>query len=415
MLSLAFKSLWARRLTASLTVLAIAISVVLLVGVNKVRTELKDSFARTISGTDLIVGARSGQINLLLYSVFRIGNPTNNISWESYQRIRQQKGVAWTVPLSLGDSHQGYRVLGTSEDYFRHYAYGRQQALTFAEGRPFAGTFEAVIGAEVARRLGYRLQDKLVIAHGAGNTSFSLHDNLPFTLVGILAPTGTPVDRTVHIRLDGLEATHLGWQSGRQTQKLTPDEARQASLEPEAITAFLVGLENRVLAFGLQRSINNYRAEPLSAILPGAALHELWSMMSLAEQAIAFIALFVVVAGLLGMLTTLLAGLSARRRELAILRALGAGPRHLFALLTLEAALLTLLGMGLGLLLLYGILLTAAPLLQAHYGLLLTPGLPGPEEWRLLGFIWLAGIITGLLPAAQAFRYSLNDGMSIKQ
>ncbi|OXY82429.1 ABC transporter permease [Oceanimonas doudoroffii] len=415
MLSLAFKSLWSRRLTAGLTVLAIAISVLLLVGVNKVRTELKDSFARTISGTDLIVGARSGQINLLLYSVFRIGNPTNNISWESYQRIRQQKGVAWTVPLSLGDSHQGYRVLGTSEDYFRHYAYGRQQSLELANGRPFTDTFEAVIGAEVARQLGYQLGDELIIAHGAGNTSFSLHDDLPFTLVGILAPTGTPVDRTVHIRLDGLEAIHLGWQSGRQTQQLTPTEARQASLEPEALTAFLVGLENRVLAFGLQRSINNYRAEPLSAILPGAALHELWSMMSLAEQAIAFIALFVVVAGLLGMLTTLLAGLSARRRELAILRALGAGPRHLFALLTLEAALLTLLGIGLGLLILYGILLAAAPLLQAHYGLLLTPGLPTMDEWRLLAAIWGAGIITGLLPAAQAFRYSLNDGMSIKQ
>ncbi|AEY01892.1 antimicrobial peptide ABC transporter permease [Oceanimonas sp. GK1] len=395
--------------------LAIAISVVLLVGVHKVQSELKDSFARTISGTDLIVGARSGQINLLLYSVFRIGNPTNNISWASYQRIKNQQGVAWTVPLSLGDSHQGYRVLGTSEDYFRHYAYGQQQPLAFAEGRPFADTFEAVIGAEVARRLGYTPGDELVIAHGAGNTSFSLHEDLPFTLVGILAPTGTPVDRTVHVRLDGLEAIHLGWQSGRQTQQLTPEQALAARLEPAAITAFLVGLENRVLAFGLQRSINNYRAEPLSAILPGAALHELWGMMSLAEQAIALIALFVVVAGLLGMLTTLLAGLSARRRELAILRSLGAGPRHLFGLLTLEAALLTLLGMALGMALLYAALMVSAPLLQAHYGLRLSVGLPSYEEWRLLAAIWLAGIVTGLLPAAQAFRYSLNDGMSIRQ
>ncbi|MDP5291270.1 ABC transporter permease [Oceanimonas sp. CHS3-5] len=415
MLSLAFKSLWARRLTAGLTVLAIAISVVLLVGVNKVRSELKDSFARTISGTDLIVGARSGQINLLLYSVFRIGNPTNNISWDAYQRIKHQKGVAWTVPLSLGDSHQGYRVLGTNEDYFRHYAYGQQQPLEFAQGRPFAGTFEAVIGAEVARKLAYKPGDELVIAHGAGNTSFSLHEDLPFTLVGILAPTGTPVDRTVHIRLDGLEAIHLGWQSGRQTRTLTHEQASAANLEPTAITAFLVGLESRVLAFGLQRGINNYRGEPLSAILPGAALHELWSMMSLAEQAIALIALFVVVAGLLGMLTTLLAGLTARRRELAILRSLGAGPKHVFGLLTLEAALLTLLGMVLGMSLLYAALLAAAPLMQAYYGLQLTPGLPTVQEWYLLGLVWLAGIITGLLPAAQAFRYSLNDGMSITQ
>ncbi|ATG74109.1 peptide ABC transporter permease [Zobellella denitrificans] len=415
MLMLALKSLWARRLTAGLTLAAIAISVLLLVGVEKVRHELKDSFARTISGTDLIVGARSGQINLLLYSVFRLGNPTNNISWDSYQRIREQKGVAWTIPLSLGDSHQGFRVLGTSEDYFRYYAYGRQQPLTLAQGRPFNDTFEAVIGADVARKLGYRLGDGLVIAHGAGNTSFSLHEDLPFTLVGILAPTGTPVDRTVHVRLDGLEAIHLGWQSGRQTRALSEAEARAADLTPKAITAFLVGLENKVLAFQLQRAINGYRAEPLSAILPGTALHELWSMMSMAEKAIAFIALFVVVAGLLGMLTTLLAGLSARRRELAILRSLGAGPRHLFALLALEAAILTGLGMLLGLLLLYLGLSLAAPLVQAQYGLLLYPGLPTAAEWRLLGLIWLAGLVIGLLPAAQAYRYSVNDGMSIKQ
>lgn len=415
MLMLALKSLWARRLTAGLTLAAIAISVLLLVGVEKVRHELKDSFARTISGTDLIVGARSGQINLLLYSVFRLGNPTNNISWEAYQRIKAQKGVAWTIPLSLGDSHQGFRVLGTSEDYFTHYAYGRQQPLALAQGRPFADTFEAVIGADVARQLGYRLGDSLVIAHGAGNTSFSLHDDLPFTLVGILSPTGTPVDRTVHVRLDGLEAIHLGWQSGRRTHSLGPDEVLAADLTPKAITAFLVGLENKVLAFQLQRAINGYRGEPLSAILPGTALHELWSMMSMAEKAIAFIALFVVVAGLLGMLTTLLAGLAARRRELAILRSLGAGPRHLFALLALEAAILTGLGMLLGLVLLYLGLSLAAPLVQAQYGLLLYPGLPTAAEWRLLGLIWLAGLVIGLLPAAQAYRFSVNDGMSIKQ
>ena len=415
MLILALKSLWARRLTAGLTLAAIAISVMLLVGVEKVRVEMKESFARTLSGTDLIVGARTGQINLLLYSVFRLGNPTNNISWNSYQRISQHKGVAWTIPIALGDSHQGFRVLGTNQDYFRHYAYGRNQPLQLAEGRPFNDTFEAVIGAEVAQNLGYRLGDPLIIAHGAGNTSFSLHDDLPFTLVGILAPTGTPVDKTVHVRLDGLEAIHLGWQSGRKTLTLSPEQARAVDLTPASITAFMVGMNNKVQVFGLQRAINGYRAEPLSAILPGSALHELWSLLGIAEKAIAFIALFVVVAGLLGMLTTLLAGLSARRRELAILRALGAGPRHLFGLLALEAALLTTLGVLLGLALLYGSLQLLAPLVQAQYGLLLYPGLPEAGEWRLVGLTLLAGMIIGLLPAARAYYYSVNDGMSINQ
>ncbi|MGO1245966.1 MAG: ABC transporter permease [Oceanisphaera sp.] len=413
MLILALKSMWARRLTAGLTLAAIAISVLLLLGVEKIRFELKDSFSRTLSGTDLIVGARTGQINLLLYSVFRLGSPTNNISWSSYQRIKQQQGIAWTIPIALGDSHQGFRVLGTNQDYFKHYAYGRQQPLQFAAGRAFNDTFEAVIGAEVARNLGYQLNDSLIIAHGAGNTSFSLHDDLPFTLVGILAPTGTPVDKTVHVRLDGLEAIHIGWQSGRKTQQLSHKQARDHDLTPQSITAFLVGMHNKVQVFGLQRAINQYRTEPLSAILPGAALHELWSLLSMAEKTIAFIALLVVVAGLLGMLTTLLAGLSARRRELAILRSLGAEPRHLFGLLALEALLITSLGISLGLALLYGSLQWLAPWLQAQYGLLLYPALPHAGEWRLMGLTLLAGILIGLLPAARAYFYSLHDGMSI--
>lgn len=413
MLILALKSLWARRLTAGLTLLAIAISVLLLLGVEKVRVELKDSFARTLSGTDLIVGARTGQINLLLYSVFRLGNPTNNISWDSYQRIKQHKDIAWIVPIALGDSHHGFRVLGTNADYFAHYAYGRQQALQLAQGRAFNDTFEAVIGADVARSLGYQLDDALVIAHGAGNTSFSLHDDLPFTLVGILAPTGTPVDKTVHVRLDGLEAIHLGWDTGRKTLTLSPEQTKSHDLTPKSITAFLVGMHNKVQVFGLQRAINSYRAEPLSAILPAAALHELWGLLSMAEKAIAFIAVFVVIAGLLGMLTTLLAGLSARRRELAILRALGAGPRHLFGLLILEALLLTSLGIALGLALLYGAQLGLAPWLQAQHGLLLHLGLPSVGEWRLIGLTLLAGTVMGMLPALRVYFYSLHDGMSI--
>ena len=124
-LTLAIKSLINRRLTAGLTIFALAVSMMLVLGVEKVRTEAKASFANTISGTDLIVGARSGSIQLLLYSVFRIGNATNNISWNTYRHIATRPGVAWTVPLSLGDSHRGFRVLGTNGDYFRHYRYGR--------------------------------------------------------------------------------------------------------------------------------------------------------------------------------------------------------------------------------------------------------------------------------------------------
>lgn len=414
MLRLAMQSLRARRLTAALTLLAVAISVTLLLGVERVRTQARDSFANTVSGTDLIVGARSGQVNLLLYSVFRIGNPTNNVGWDAYQQIRARPGIAWTIPLSLGDSHKGFRVLGTNTDYFTHLRYGHQQPLRLAKGRPFAGPFEAVLGAQVAAKLGYRLDQSIVIAHGAGNTSFSQHDNLPFTVVGILAPTGTPIDRTVHVPLAGIEAIHLGWDSGRHSKAVTAEQALAQDLTPKTITAFMVGLSQRIMAFQIQRTVNTWSGEPLMAILPGAALQELWSLMSVAETALSVIAAFVVVAGLIGMLTTLLAGLNERRRELAILRSLGARPAHLFALLTLEAVALTTLGIGVGLALLYAIQAAAAPLLASRYGLQFALSAPSLHEWQLLGMVWLAGLVIGLLPAWRAYRYSLSDGMSIR-
>ncbi len=155
-LTLALKSLLNRRFTALLTLLSIALSVALLLGVERVRSETRASFSSTISGTDLIVGARSGPVQLLLYSVFRIGNATNNISWQSYQDIAAHPKVAWTVPISLGDSHRGFRVLGTTPGYFDHYRYARDRRLEFAAGARFDDLFDAVLGAEVADALGYR-------------------------------------------------------------------------------------------------------------------------------------------------------------------------------------------------------------------------------------------------------------------
>ena len=313
---LAWKSLRNRKTTVILTVLTIAISVMLLMGVERIRTQAKTSFANTISNTDLIVGARSGQVNLLLYSVFRIGNATNNIDWKSYQEISNQKSVKWSIPISLGDSHKGFRVMGTNQDYFRFYQYGKKQPLTFKEGKPFSHLFDVVLGADVANKLNYQLGDKLVIAHGISDQSFTRHDNLPFTVTGILAPTGTPVDKTLHVSLGAIEAIHVGWESGAHLGN-TPDAEilEQHQFEPKAITAFMLGLNSKIQTFALQRYINDYSKEPLSAILPGIALHELWGMMSMAEQALLAVSVFVVIAGLMGMLTSLLTSLRSEERR----------------------------------------------------------------------------------------------------
>src|SRR5580693_5747121 len=159
--TLAWKSLWNRRATALLTISAIAISVALLLGVQKLRTAARESFANTVSGVDLIVGARSGPLNLLLYSIFRIGDATANVSWKTYRKIAAHPDVAWTIPISLGDSHRGFRVLGTDLDYFAHYRYAGDRGLEFAEGGSWGDLYDAVLGADVASELHYRVGDSI--------------------------------------------------------------------------------------------------------------------------------------------------------------------------------------------------------------------------------------------------------------
>lgn len=414
---LALASLANRRFTALLTALSIALSVCLLLAVERVRTEARASFASTISGTDLIVGARSGSVNLLLYSVFRIGNATNNIRWDSFEHYASDPHVKWAIPISLGDSHRGYRVMGTDASYFEHYQYGRHQNLQLAQGRAFASDpFEVVLGAEVADTLHYQLGQQIVLAHGVAAISLVKHDDKPFTVVGILARTGTPVDRTLHISLGGMEAIHIDWHNGvpaRGAERISADQARNMDLAPKAITAFMLGLNSKISTFALQRDINEFRGEPLLAILPGVALQELWSLMGTAEQALMVISVFVVLTGLIGMLTAILTSLNERRREMAILRSVGARPWHIASLLILEAFALAGSGVVVGVGLLYAGIAGAQGYVQANYGLYLPLSLPSAYECSLLGLILAAAVLMGAIPAWRAYRQSLADGLSI--
>jgi len=414
LLPLALKSAWNRRYTLGLTLIAIALSVTLLLGIERVRQDARDSFAQAVSGTDLVVGARSSPLQLLLYAVFRIGEASNNMGWDSVQALAAHPAVAWTIPLSLGDSHQSFPVLGTTPAYFEHFRFGDKQPLKLAQGKPFVGLFDVVLGAEVAERLGYSLGDKIALTHGMEAGAGADHADKPFSVVGILARTGTPVDRTLHIGLEALEAIHLDWQGGAPIPgfAIPPELVKKFNLTPKSVTAVLVGLNTRAGVFAMQRYVANYRDEPLMAVLPGVALSQLWEMMAIAERALLAISALVVVVSFAGLVAVVLAGLGERRRELAILRANGARPRDLFTLLALEGGAVTLAGALVGLLLLT--LLTAAlgPWLEAQYGLLLKLTLPSVEELRLLGWVILVGTLASLLPGYRAYRLSLSDGLT---
>lgn len=410
---LAWHSLLSRRLTVGLTIFAVALSVALFLGVEKVRTGAKTSFADTISGTDLIMGARSGSVQLLLYSVFRVGNATNNVSWQSFEDIAAREEVDWIVPLSLGDSHRGFRVMGTTPDYFERYKYRGGRALAFDTGARFADLFDTVIGADVAAQLDYEIGDPIVVAHGLA--SFSEHDDKPFRISGILAKTGTPVDRTVFVSLQAIEAIHIDWQGGGRAQvRISADDVRAMDLSPKAVTAALIGTKTRFQIFGLQRWINEYKEEPLLAVLPGVALGELWQIVGVAERALIGVSAMVVVTSLLGMAAMIFSGLNERRREMAILRAVGARPWTIVALLTTEAVLMCLCAVALGLGLLYTGLFVARSYVDAAFGLYIGIGLPTEREWVVLGYVILAGIVVSLAPALRAYRLSLADGMQTK-
>jgi putative ABC transport system permease protein len=418
LLSLAYQSLRNRKLTSALTLGSIALSVALLIGVEQVRLGARESFANTISQTDLIVGARGGALQLLLYTVFRVGSATNNIAYESYDHFRNHPAVAWTIPYSLGDSHHGFRVVGTTEDFYRDYRYRRDRQVNLAEGRVPSEIFDVALGSDVAAELKYRLGDRVVITHGITHGRGLLeHDDKPFTVVGILKKTATPVDRSLYITLEGMEAMHLDWSEGAPPM---PGEAMQAwriaqeEIKIKQITAFLLRARSRIDTLRLQREVNTFEDEPLMAIIPGVTLSELWRTIGYAEDALRVVSLFVIIIGLLGMLVSLYTTLTERRREMAVLRAVGAGPLRIVLLLVLESGFLSMGGAIVGVLLVYALSFLSQPIVEQHFGLFIPIQPLTMTAYLYVLAVIVAGLLIGFVPALRAYRNSLADGLAMR-
>jgi putative ABC transport system permease protein len=417
--SLAWKSLWNRRFTSSLTIVSIGLSIALLIGVERIRLGARDSFTNTISQTDLIVGARGGSLQLLLYSVFQMGTATNNVSWETYQHYSNHPAVAWTIPYSLGDSHRGFRVVGTEPSFYEHYRYRRDKKVELKNGKPSADIFDVVLGAEVADKLGYSLGEKLVLTHGISPDGVALqtHADKPFTVTGILKRTGTPIDRSLYITLYGMEAIHMDWTDGGpplEGQGVDPNSLNKANMQIEQITSFFLGTKSRMETLQLQREINEYQDEAMMAIIPGVAISDLWDGLSYAENGLKIISAFVVAVGLLGMLISIYNSLNERRREMAILRSVGAGPFIIFALLVLESVLLTLLGIISGVGVMYLLFFASQSIVESQFGLHLPLAAPSITEWTYLSLVLALGLVLGAVPAIRAYRNTLADGLTIR-
>ena len=414
LLKLTINSLYARLLTVSMTILAISLSLMLYLSVEKLRSSAYTSFTNTISQTDLIVGSRTGSVQLLLYSVFRIGNATNNITWESYEDIIKRDEIKWSVPISLGDSHKGFRVMGTNADFFKRYKYRGDRSLKIEEGKYFVDLYDVVIGFGVAEKLGYKISTPLIVSHGL--KSFLEHDDQPFKVSGILAKTGTPVDNTIIVSLEAIEAIHVDWSSGSKVSgKATPiDQIRKMDLSPSNITAVLLGVNSKLKIFQLQRWINEYPEEALISILPGVALQELWRIVGVVENILLGISSIVILTTLMGMTAIVFSSLSERRREMAIWRAMGASPKIIIGLLMLEAFIISTVSVVVSTFLLFILLYFIQPWIDSTYGVLVTIEMLSLNDIYVFILFILAAMFVSLIPAMRAYWFSINDGMTIK-
>lgn len=426
LLLLASKSAWSRKGSLMLLLLSVITSTCLLLGIDLARQSAKASFSNAVAGTDLIVGAQTSPVSLLLYSVFRIGQATRNVPYAEFERLEQDLRVKSALPIALGDSYQGFAVVGTKAAYFDNFLYGARQNLQLAQGRVFENysvgkpatvLFEAVLGAEVAKRLKHAVGDKIALSHGMQiQQTGPSHANKPFTVVGVLKPTGTPVDQSVHISLAGIEAIHVDWAAGVPVPgaDIPAEYVTKFDLQPKSVTAVLLALNNRAGVFRMQRELENRPGVALSAILPGVALSSLWQTVGLVERVLLFVAALVALVSALGLVSVMLVTLGQRRRELAVLRSTGAGPRAVFGLLCLESAFVMWAGVVLGVVLLGFASTALEPWVQAQFGLQLV-GLNelGTGLMAVTAFAGF-GSLLGLVPAWQAYRNQLHDGLSPK-
>lgn len=338
-LRLSWKSLKNRKLTAGLCIFSIALSVMLFLSVERMRAGAEEGFTNTISQTDLVVGARSGQLQLLLYAVFHMGSPTNNIRYSSYEKIISSPAVAWSIPVSLGDSYRGFRVVATDQNFYKHYTFRGDRKIIFQDGAPAEGLFDVVVGAEVAARLGHKVGQKIVLSHGVSEVAVLEHKHSPFHIVGVLAPTQTPVDRGVYITLEGMEAMHIGWETGSPSYGDMPDyeTMKKEDIKIGQLTAFLLRNQSRIFTLKMQRMVQDFEDEPLMAIIPGLALQELWQNLSYLENVLKIISASVLLVGFLSVVIALYTSLNERRREMAILRSVGLGAGGILCMLLLES------------------------------------------------------------------------------
>ena len=415
MLSLLLKSMRSRIIPTSLVTISLMASMVLLLSIERIQQGAEEGFNQSISGVDAIIGPRSSSIELVLYTVFHLGRPTNNITTKTVNDVKLRGDISWLVPIALGDSHKGFRVVATEPNYFEHIKYANGQPLVFSKGVAFAELSETVLGSDVAEKLSYTVGSKIQITHGSVESIGSKHDDFSFMVTGILNKTGTPIDQAIFLDLKGYELLHLGWKSGKKIFNL--DDINLSSLPedaliPKTVTAAFIGLKSKLTLFNFSKNIREYPKEAISAVIPGIALSELWSIVGLVDKGFQLLSWIIIAISLIAMVTLIIASLDNRKQEMTIYRANGASPKFLAMMVLCESLVIGLTAI------VGAIILVTIVTYFATVQLNLALGISPSFKWISMGeitvfsFILLAGALSSLIPAVMVFRKNLHQTLS---
>jgi len=388
LLALAFRYLWARPLAALLNLLLLTLGLASITFVVLVSEQATEAFQRDLAGIDLVVGAKGSPLQLILAGVFHIDVPPGNIPLAEVRALAAKPQVAELIPLSVGDSFRGFRIVGTTPDYLAHYG------LRFASGRAWSGAMEAVVGAQVAHAVGLGSGDSFIGTHGLAGAG-EAHGDRPYRIAGVLAPCGCVADRLV---LTALESV---WQVHEKELAVDEEDRRQLEANRE-VTLALVRYRTPLAAASFPRYVNN--ETELQAAAPAIEVTRLLRLLGVGGEVLRGVGAVLLLTAALSVFIALWTAVRERRADLAMLRMLGASPVQVAALLLAEAFWLAALASVLGLLAGHVLADLVGSVLQERQSLPLSGWQwASGEVWIPLAALATAGI-AALIPAVSAYR-----------
>lgn len=416
------KNIKQRKLSAALTIISTLLGVALVIAILVIKQESEDAFNQTATGYELIVGPKGSPLQVTLNTIYHIGLPVNNMPYRTYDLISKDRRVKLAIPYVMGDNYKNFRIIGTSEKFFTEFEYQKGKRYSFQTGRQFENENEAVIGNDVAEKTGMKIGDTFIGSHGVEAYEYAEeHDEHKFTVTGILNKTFTPNDKVIFIPMESvwemhyhgeeestIDTIHSGHEHGEVHKHEFPEERK-------TITSILVSLKSPVYFDLLRRQINDDKFEGINAqaIIPVLEIMQLFEIIGNINSVLLIVAYMVIIVAVISILVSIYNTINERKRDIAIMRALGASRGKIFGMIILEGLFISFIGAILGVFAGHLAVYVFSPLISAKTGILIT-GLTFNifELYLVLGTIILS-VLVSILPAVKAYRTDVAKNLSL--